>query len=554
MAVALAAACILAAWQGHWKFPLSWAVLALLVLSLVPWLQWSSGIIPQTGQAFISSAYIAGFALAFALGSGAGVHQDRLLTIFFAALLLASALNVPVQIIQWFQWYSDQIDSILMILVTPINPAHRPSGFILQPNQLATIHVWGLIGATWLLYRGCISRWTFVASGLIIGIGLGLTQSRAGFLEILFVALILSWGCRSGHRIWVVGWWWALVGFQLLWALNFGLVVEWLSVPTEATARLSSIDGARIDAWRAFIAAVVQRPLAGFGVGDLGYAYTTLATERPDLYIGQRFAHSHNLIIDMALWFGAPLALILLALICRWSIGVLGVVSTNEKLIYPVASLGAFGIHSMLELPHHFLYFLVPVGVFAGALQLHAGGRLILFSRAVWVVAGAIILACASAVSYDYFPYQERYTEWRFEHARVGERPDVEVRPPILLDQIHDEMALYRLSYDKPFDSADLDWIRRAASAVASPPGYYAAAKAFALSGQHAAAVDWMMRLNAIMGADLVTTVQSIWRNDQRSFPALRQIDWPPYRGKTGTVQFELSDPKGELPLQGAER
>lgn len=539
MAVALGIGCWLAIGQGYWKFPLSPALVGLLLLACLPWLQWGAGVLPLSGQAWMASAYVAGVAIAFALGhAGAVAGGERLLKILFGALVLGAALNVPIQVIQWFQWYSDEMDSALMIIVTPINSAQRPSGLILQPNQLATIQVWGLVALTWLRYRSHVGWVVFLATFAFIGIGLGLTQSRAGLLELLVVAVLFTWAFhRSGWR--GLAWtWWLMLAVQLIWAANFAQVVDWLDVPTAAEARLSSIDGARLDAWRAFMGAIGERPWTGYGIGDVGYAYSTLASERPEIFIGQRFAHAHNIVIDLLLWVGVPLALLIMLACSVWGGRCLRACVPHRQLVFPVAVLLSMGVHAMLELPHHFLYFLVPAAICAGWLHASVARHVWMRGRAVWTIAGSAILAMSAVVSYEYFPYQERYTEWRFEHSRVGHRPDVEIKPPLLLNQIYDEMALYRLQYDASLTLERLKWVDAAAAAVASPPGYYAAAKANGILGRFDEARDWMMRYNATMGDEHVKVAQAIWQRDQKLHPELAGLTWPDYGGRGRTAQL----------------
>lgn len=548
MGLILSLGFVVAAWQGRWAMPVSPAVAGMLVLAFVPWAQWTAGIISLSGQALISSLYIAAVAAAISWGHAGAASGERLFRILAGGLVLAAALNVPIQIIQWYQWYSMDLNSIMLMLVTPINSAQRPSGLILQPNQLATIQVWGLIGLTWLHARSHVGRVLFLSVFVVVGIGLGLTQSRAGLLELVFVATLLTlatWGRSS--RFWLIAWW-GMCSLQLAWAMHFRAVADWLNVPNEAVARLSAIDGARLDAWKAYWAAALREPWWGHGVGDLGHAYTTVASDHPEIYIGQRFAHSHNAILDLILWVGLPLAGALLLVLVIWIWRCSQAVIQQRELVFPLAMLVALGIHSMLELPHQFLYFLVPAGICAGYLH-HAVSRNVrLLPPSTWVGAGVAGLLVSAVISIDYFPYQERYTEWRYENARVGTPPGTPVEPPWVLNQIHDELALYRLPFDDTLTDDKLQWVNRVAAATGSPPAYYAAAKANALRGQTERARDWMMRLNAIFNEDDVKLMQFIWRNDQARMPRLASIDWPPYQGKRSTVQFT---PEYVLPRLG---
>lgn len=561
MAGALGLIAMVVAWQTRWRVPMSAFAGVLGLLILVPWGQWFAGLIPKAGTAAVSSAYVAAVMMAFLLGHAARANlHHRLLDIVFAAVALAAALNVPVQWIQWLQWYSSDFDSLVLLLVTPINDRQRPSGMILQPNQLATIQVWGLIALTWFRHRRMLSLGLFVLLFAWIGIGIGLTQSRAGLLEIAVVTGLLALVLKGDERRIICTVWSACLVLLLLWLLNFKEVANWLGLGMQqnAEARLTAIDGARIDAWRAFGAALLERPWFGYGLTDGGFAYVAVAHLQPELYIGQRFAHAHNAVLDVLLWFGIPLGLLLLAAFGFWMGKRLVELPKQPENVFALALLAALGVHAMLELPHQFLYFVVPAAIFSGWLMpvddVLKGPSM---PRWSWGLAGLLTLGAAGWMSADYFPYQERYTEWRFENNRVGQRPAIEVHEPRVLNQIHDELVLYRLPLRPNMSEQELLWVSDTARSVNSPPAYYAAAKAYALAGQSGAARVWMMRLNAIMGADLVSTMKSIWARDQETHPSLASLNWPDYAGRN--TAFRLApetvgaEPLSLVPFNGAQ-
>lgn len=541
MSLALGLIALVLAWQTRWRMSMSLFASVLFLLVLLPWVQWFSGLVPKSGAAAVSSAYVAAVMLAYLFGHAARVNQHRrLLDIVFAALALAAALNVPVQWIQWLQWYSTDLESLALLLVTPLRESQRPSGMILQPNQLATIQVWGLIALSWFRYRRALSLPLFILLFAWIGIGIGLTQSRAGLLEMLVVTGLLAFALKGEGRRDLLLTWCLGLAVLVVWSLNFKAVADWVGIQQSAEARLTTIDGARIDAWLAFGAAILERPWFGYGLTDGGFAYVAVAHLQPELFIGQRFAHAHNAIIDMVLWFGIPLALLLLGTLGIWAGKRLLALPKAPENVFALAVLGALGVHAMLELPHQFLYFMAPAALFAGWLMPANQG--LSLPRPVWAVAGLLTLGAAGAISADYFPYQERYTEWRFENNRVGKRPDIEVHAPLVLNQIHDELVLYRLPLQPGMSEQELRWVSDTARSVNSPPAYYAAAKAHALAGQTESARVWMMRFNAIIGADGVRSIQSIWQRDQTTHPSLAGQNWPDYGGRNSTFRLAPED------------
>jgi hypothetical protein len=171
--------------------------------------------------------------------------------------------------------------------------------------------------------------------------------------------------------------------------------------------------------------------------------------------------------------------------------------------------------------------------------------------RFAWGAASAAVVAVVTPIAMDYFPYQERYTEWRYENQRVGKRPDIEVHKPIVLNQIHDELVLYRFPLVANMPADQLQWIDETARSVNSPPAYFSAAKAQALAGHRDEAHLWMMRFNAIMDPEGVQQMKAIWLKDQARYPELADVTWPDYQGKRST--FVMSPQDASPNLQPAE-
>lgn len=527
-------------WQGRCEIRFPVVGLVILTLALIPWVQWYFGILPKSGTAFISSSYVAVFALAIIAGySGCGAAGERLKCIMWLALVFAALVNLPIQIAQWFQWYSRDLTSIWSIMVTPIGVGNRPSGTVLQPNLLATIQVLALVGATWLHFTKKIAWPLYVAVFILISIGLGLTQSRAGLLEmgLCTVFLFLAGKGSIEKRIWLV---WSIVFvFVIIWSIYFKQIAS-LFLIQSAEGRLSAIDGARIDAWLAYSISILDQPWLGYGLTDSGYPYFLQSQTYPEIYIGQRFVHAHNLFLDMALWFGIPLTLILVFAGLRWGVLRLRESFTNIELVFPLMALLAFGVHAMLELPHQYFFMLLPVGLCIGAIIRDSGGAEV-FRGSAWSMAivSVLIWVGASAVSWDYFRYQERYTEWRFENLKIGVPLDHPVDSPLVLTQLHDELLLYRMKPPESPSSELLDWIEGTAQATASGPAIYYTIRALGIAGRNDDALRWMSRYNAISTPEIVEVIRGIWAREQVKYPQLADLDWPTYAGRRSTFRFE---------------
>ena len=528
----LVLAALLMGWQTKYRFQLPKPALLLLVLALLPFLQWVTGAQPKWGQAVIASAYLLAVSLAIVLGYTARRNgSSRLIEILFFAVLIAAVLNMPIQVIQWMQWYQLDLNSFVGFFVTPIPEVARPSGNLLQPNQLATLQVWGLLVLTWLLMRESIGWKLLVPGVLVLVSGIALTQSRTGFVEIIIAGTCMVWWAHQKRRIDIGVLWVAIPVLLAVFSVGIGHVAEGLGAAGVSASRLSASDGGRLEAYLVFLRAALERPWLGFGIGDVGYAYVLLAQQYADQYSGIRFLHSHNAIIDLVLWVGFPVALLVILLTLRWFAGTMKADWTRPDLLIPMLLLLTFGLHAMLELPHHYLYFLMPVGVAVGWLSWKDGEPQVVseFGRGGWFIAsffGALILF---GVVFDYSKLQVLYTDWRYEQKKIGEVVRKPIPVPLLLNQIADELILYRARFDKAPDAETLKFVNATAAATPTPPAFFAAAVANGLAGDSGAALAWMARLNAVVPLENHKQAVAAWKQEQERHPTLRTMTWPVY-------------------------
>lgn len=525
---------VLLGWKSRLNLKAPAFGVILLALCVLPWIQYSVGLLPKVGTAFISSAYVAAVGVSVMIGySLKGAEANRLFAVVMLALIIAGLMNVPIQLAQWFQWYSSDISSWGSLLVTPIDSHQRPSGSILQPNLLATLQIWALLGLTWLLHERRLRFAVFLLAFITLIIGLGLTQSRVGMLEMALCFFFLCWFVRhwSGVPVCVT---WGLMSLLLLaWSLNFQYVAEQLGVSGASIGRLGTVDSARIDAWKAFLLAVWQEPLWGYGLTDVGYPYILGAQAHPEIYIGVRFAQAHNLILDIFLWIGLPLGCMLLAAALLWGWRRLQDVRNQPELVIPLLVLLTLTLHAMLELPHQYLYLLVPAGLCVGIICGACNSRsMVQLGRSGTYGAAACVFGAALLVALDYFSYQESYTEWRFDSAKIGIPVNSPLKKPLVLNQLHDELVLYRMDYSKPLTEGQLRWMEETVRATTSGPAIFYMAFAYAIAGEYRESEKWMMRYNSIIPSEHADHIRRSWATYQQQYPQLASIGWPPYLGR----------------------
>jgi O-antigen ligase len=417
-------------------------------LALIPLLQWTGGQISLLGDAVVSSAYLYGFALAVVLGEVVARRDASQATAWiWLAVALAALISVAIQLNQWTG--GTEGDTPLDIWVMYLQPGMRPYGNLGQPNQLATLLVWGVIALLWGWWRGALPAWVVGSAGLFLVFGLALTQSRTGWLS-LFVLVVLAciWRKREFGRPLLKAVAWLYLAY-LVFLVGQPYVADVLGFPvaTSMVDRLKVGLGSdlRWQAWAMLLEASSERPWLGYGWAHTREAWFDVAPSFPALQ-GVQFAHAHNLPLDLIVWVGWPLGVLLTGAACWWAtMQMRGLKTAGNALAY--AALVVMCIHALLEFPLHYAYFLLPAGVLVGALNSSNPGfvRWLSIGRS-WVLmatlAGSVLLA---VIIRDYFHVEKAFFDLRLESQRVGTKFNREPPDTWILRPWHDFIAISRM-------------------------------------------------------------------------------------------------------------
>jgi hypothetical protein len=161
----------------------------------------------------------------------------------------------------------------------------------------------------------------------------------------------------------------------MLWAMPIGFLALWLAIAAWAHAsahtfgsegRLLAASGdlssSRFAIWSNTLAMIVREPWSGVGFGEFNVAWTLTAfPDRPIAF----FDHTHNLPLQLLAEIGIPLGLLVVVLLLvamaqtwkrAWaSDGQLGVAKRSAFMLVLT-----IGLHSLLEYPLWYAYFLLP--------------------------------------------------------------------------------------------------------------------------------------------------------------------------------------------------
>lgn len=508
-------------WRCREPWALSPSAAALLAVAAVPPLQAAAGLYAEPADALLPALTLAGLALAVALAS----HSQRAFALhladaLFAGLVIAGLASVTLALLQWLQ-----ID-----LLGPLSNARplggRPTANLGQPNLLATLLLWSLVGAAWGHWRGQIGRATLVLLCAVLLLGIVMTQSRSGALGVVALALFAAFAkCRAAF---------VLPGKSLA-ALGFGfvlLVVAWptinagLGLEGARTVADTASGGKRPAIWAAMLDAVGRSPWLGYGWDQGIAAHLAVADDRPPLHVIVQ--HAHNLGLDLLVWNGAVLGTLLaLALLVWYGRRLLKATDPPRWLL--LAALSVLGLHSLLELPHMLPAFLVPAALMAGTLEaLEPGQRRWALPRPLVAVLVFVFAALLVQLAIERQRVLEDLLAHRMIRARIG---DLTPPPPpslFLLRPVQRALADQRIEPRPGMPAAEIEALDRSALRHAAAGALFNAAQAAALNGRPAQAALRLRQLCALHPRPTCDAAREAWAELARTrYPGLAAVPFP---------------------------
>ena len=449
------------------------------------------------------------------------------LTLFASLVTAGAALSVFIATLQWLR-----LESNWGIFAADRGPAMRPFGNLGQPNHLATLALMGIAMSCALYLQQRLRRWQLIALVTWLSWGLILTESRTGLLSAILLGVIFMW---QGRWTWGLGnwrtvlvWWAALLALaSLLTPLNEALLLQAGRGDVPMTH-----DNLRMIMWRQSLSAIQQSPWLGYGwrqtvVGQKAGANVVAGTLATD--------YAHNLGLDLLLWVGIPIGILLLTLATFW------LVTAARKSEGPfqfllLAGILPVGVHSMLEFPFAYSYFLFPVGWMLGALAASQDRNKaiteIFWGSIGWFSAVAALLVFSGLcflVAQEYLKVEEDYRVMRFELRRLGQTPaDYEAPQLALLTQLDETLKVGRMVPYPGMPTRDIERLRIANASQAWATLHLSYVVALALNGQPEEATRQLRNLRALYGAETYKQVSEMFlRVQAEQYPQLALVKLP---------------------------
>jgi hypothetical protein len=520
VALSLVAALVLARTR---ELTLSGLDLIVATAAMIPMLQYAAGLLPFAGQAWTSTAYQLGLLVAILVGRQWNAWRPIWMgDILFGSFLAAGLVSVGLQLYQWTGLTADQnLEDIWVYWLG----GNRPYGNMAQPNQMATLLLWGLIGCGWSLHRGHLRRAIGAVLALVLLFGLALTQSRTGLLGLCVIAGAAWWWRKAWAQratpYFVAG----LVPlyFVATQAITWASAALLLDTPNSMAER--SAGEVRPGLWSMFADAAWQRPWLGYGWNEGMVAHLNVAERH--LGLPMAFGNAHNLVLDLVVWAGIPLGLGFAVACLTWVLVAAKRVRTATQVLYALVIM-TVGLHAMLEFPLNYAYFLLPTGLVVGALS----GELKIWllgpaTRRAWCA--ALVLLCASvallaAIIQDYFHVESSTVDIRMKMAAVHSTPKA---PEVLVLTQFPAMVEFALRDPAvPATEQELLQARHAAGLWMTQQNLSKLIVMLALNGHVAEARCWMAKGGAQLGPDSREFLRASWPLYQQGFASLRSVDW----------------------------
>jgi len=484
--------------KRYWLQPeIPLIVLLPIGLLMLGMMQFVLGRVSYFDQILLLALYLLWAALLMMLGQRLREEfgLPALATALAIFLLVGAELNALAGILQHYRWHTF-LDAVVTVKISV-----AVYGNVAQPNHFANYITLGLISLGLLHMRGLLRAWYVALLTMPLLFVLVLSGSRSAWLYLLFIAG-MAWLWQRSDKSYL-----PLLRYTLLLLLSFGLMHAVVQIPLleGAAGSITTMqrlfgEGAggsiRLHLWREGWQVFTQFPLLGAGFGQFAWQHFQLGPVLQNTDVVGLYNNAHSLVIQIAAEMGLVGLLILLGMLAMWLIQC----GHAQRTVYHwwgYALLGVLTIHSLLEYPLWYAYFLGVAALTLGILdtstyrlKLRCMGRL---SLVVILLLGVLslvqmlqnyrslerLMGLRQAVSKDSYFWSEGLME---AHAQIPLRPYFDLFMSGKIKVGTDHLADKRILNEKVMSFAPIGLV------------VYREALLLALSGEQAAAQLQMER------------------------------------------------------------
>ncbi|MBA4078443.1 MAG: hypothetical protein C0508_25665, partial [Cyanobacteria bacterium PR.023] len=392
-----------------------------------------------------------------------------------------------------------------------------------QPNLLASLLLMGVGGTVYFRQQRLYSLPTAILIGFVLFSGVAATRSRMGLL-VGGVFLLFLW--FRGRRVLPISDRFVLLPLFVM--MLFGTWLFWpslsdlLQVRTVGSLeRISQISSdARLDIWRLLLSAVLEKPLLGWGWGQVSVAQHAVAASFPYTPLTE---YAHNIVLDLLVWNGVIVGGAVVAFAFWWCIRQYANLHSAEALFAGGVILLLL-MHAHLEFPLSYAFFLVPFGICVGVLESYSSGGKLGYTKPRVIGIGVALVSTSILlfVGYEYLQIEEDHRTLRYEAAGYARPVPGHKAPNVALLTQQSAFLRFARTEAKPNMTAEeLEAMRLVAGRYGYPPVLFRYALALGLNGRVLDAEAELARLRALHPPERYQEALEGWTEARRRFPYL---------------------------------
>ncbi|MEO6975068.1 MAG: Wzy polymerase domain-containing protein [Gallionella sp.] len=341
------------------------ALIVVLLLQLV------LGKVAYFNQALLYALYFLFATLLMVLGARLRdcFGLARLAQVLAIFLLIGAELNALIGVLQHFQWHT---------FLDPVIARDLSGGIygnLAQPNHYADYLALGLISLGLLFQQRILKPWQVILLAVPMLFGMTLSGSRSSWLYMALMIFMSWWMARREGTMK------PLLRYCALLAVGFGLMhvlvqMHFMAGPGQGTntvQRLLTYNGGgdtggsiRLYLWHEAWLMFAQSPWLGVGFGQFAWHHFQLLPQLQASNISGLYNNAHNLVFQLAAVAGISGLVALLGSLGIWLYGIRRVTLTAAHW-WGYSLLGVLAIHSLLEYPLWYAYFVAVAAILLGA-------------------------------------------------------------------------------------------------------------------------------------------------------------------------------------------
>lgn len=455
----------------------------ILLLSTFPLFQYFFGQVYFLSHALINSAYLLNLFLVITIVFNILNNNKYEKVYFFIKLnLMFIVIGVVNTFLATYQWLNLDYNTSL---VTPLEGL-RPFANFAQPNNMATFQIISFLSLIYLYIKHKINFYILLILSIVFIFSIALTQSRTAVIALISLLFALIFFRKIIHIKVLVYYFFSvliyfLLSFYLVDISNFIAKIFGLNIVSISSSVERGVSSSgRIDFWIQMFYAILERPWFGYGWNQTALAQYQNMDKYP---IGVWITSSHNLLVDIIVWCGIPIGMSFI-LYCIY------IIFSSMLKIKKIEELFAFCmivnllVHSMLEYPLHYAYFLIPFGVFVGMiLSANSNLKFYTFSFRYLGIYILFVMAGLLLVWKDYLLYIEenhRAIDHSLHNSKVGFEQKREL---YVLDELNFRLYWIALNPKQKLSKEEIEAIEKMVSLYLTHFDLYKYAKILAYNG-----------------------------------------------------------------------